>query len=53
MAMGIQGKLNGFEIKWSVRNRKAPASWLATYNNATYKEINKMNFIDFISDLHS
>ena len=44
------GKLSGFEIKWSVRNKKAPASWLATYKNATYKEINKMNFIDFISD---
>jgi uncharacterized protein len=44
------GKLNGFEIKWSVKNKKAPASWLETYKNATYEEINKMNFIDFISN---
>ena len=44
------GKLNGFEIKWSVKNKKAPASWLETYKNATYEEINKMKFIDFISD---
>jgi len=46
------GKLSGIEIKWSVRNKKAPASWLETYKNATYEEINKMNFIDFISDLN-
>ncbi len=45
------GKLNGFEIKWSVKNKKAPASWLETYKNATYEEINKTNFIDFISNL--
>jgi hypothetical protein len=45
------GELSGFEIKWSVRNKKPPTSWLSTYHNATYKEINNMNFIDFISDL--
>ena len=45
------GKLAGFEIKWSERNKKAPASWLDTYHNATYKGINKLNFIDFISDV--
>lgn len=45
------GKLSGFEIKWSARNRKAPASWLSTYKKATFKEINNMNFIDFISDI--
>jgi len=39
------GKLSGYEIKRSARNKKAPASWLDTYNNATYKEINKMNFV--------
>jgi uncharacterized protein len=44
------GKLNGFEIKWSGKKKKAPASWLETYKNATYEEINKMNFIDFISN---
>jgi predicted AAA+ superfamily ATPase len=45
------GRLSGFEIKWSERNKKAPASWLGTYNKATYKEINKLNFMDFISDV--
>lgn len=45
------GKLNGFEIKWSAKNKKAPASWLETYKSAKYEEINRTNFIDFISDL--
>ena len=45
------GELSGFEIKWSVKKKKAPASWLATYKYATYEEINRMNFIDFISDI--
>ena len=45
------GKLYGYEIKWSAKNKKAPASWLEAYKSATYQEINTMNFIDFISGL--
>lgn len=43
------GKLNGFEFKWQNKNSKPPAIWLKTYKNATYSEINKENYLKFIT----
>ena len=35
------GELNGFEFKWQEKQLKPPKLWLETYNNASFKEINK------------
>jgi len=43
------GKLFGYEIKWSERKkRKSPKDWLGNYKNAEYTIINKDNYLDFI-----
>ena len=43
------GELNGFEFKWQGKQSKPPRLWLETYNNASFKEINKENYLDFIT----
>ncbi len=44
------GKLYGFEIKWSPKARvKAPKDWMGSYKNATYQVITRENYLDFIS----
>jgi len=44
-----EGKLFGFEIKWSERKKqKLPKDWLKTYKNAEYTIINQKNYLDFI-----
>jgi len=43
------GKLYGFEIKWSSKAKiKKPKDWLKNYKNADYKIINQENYLDFI-----
>ncbi|MBD3280515.1 AAA family ATPase [Candidatus Dojkabacteria bacterium] len=42
------GKLFGYEFKWQTKNSKPPKIWLDTYKNASYSEINKDNYFDFI-----
>jgi hypothetical protein len=42
------GKLFGFEFKWQNKNVKPPKIWLETYNNASFKEINRENYFDFV-----
>ena len=42
------GKLHGFEIKWQSTKVKIPKDWLGTYSNATFKLINKENYLDFL-----
>jgi len=43
------GKLYGFEIKWSSKAKiKAPKDWRGNYKNAQYKVINQDNYLDFI-----
>ena len=42
------GKLFGYEFKWKNKNTKAPAIWLNTYDNASFKEINSDNYMGFI-----
>jgi len=44
-----EGKLLGYEFKWSGRNRsKPPREWLKTYDNAELRIIDRENYLDFI-----
>ncbi|HMQ61463.1 MAG TPA: ATP-binding protein [Flavilitoribacter sp.] len=42
------GNLHGFEFKWKPKKGKAPATWLETYQNASYQLINRESFTSFI-----
>ncbi len=42
------GNLYGFEFKWKPKKGKAPATWLETYQNASYQLINRESFTSFI-----
>ena len=42
------GKLFGFEFKWSNKKAKAPTQWIATYANASFEVVNQDNFLEFI-----
>ncbi|MFH1454637.1 MAG: ATP-binding protein [Armatimonadota bacterium] len=44
-----EGKLFGYEFKWSGKIPKAPKEWLETYSNAEFQVINKENYLDFIT----
>ncbi len=43
------GKLYGYEFTWGKKTKKVPPLWLKTYKNASFKTINKNNFIEFVS----
>jgi predicted AAA+ superfamily ATPase len=43
-----EGKLFGFEFKWSDKKKKTPKLWLETYDNASCEIINKDNYQQFI-----
>jgi len=44
-----EGKLFGYEIKWSPRKKiKPPKDWLKTYPNASWQLITQENFLEFI-----
>ncbi|MCK5494211.1 MAG: DUF4143 domain-containing protein, partial [Candidatus Omnitrophica bacterium] len=43
-----EGKLYGYEIKWSASKGKLPKEWLETYLESIYEVINKDNYLDFI-----
>jgi len=43
------GKLYGFEIKWSDKGKiRAPKDWTTNYKNTQYKIISTRNYLDFI-----
>jgi len=42
------GKLSGIEIKYSKNKVREPKTWLSTYDNASFKLINKDNYLDFV-----
>lgn len=44
-----EGKLFGYEIKWSGKKVKPPKIWLETYKNAKFDIINKENYLQFIT----
>lgn len=43
-----EGKLFGYEFKWSEKKVKMPKDWVATYRNAEIEIINKKNYLDFV-----
>lgn len=44
-----EGKLFGYEIKWTDKNTsKPPKGWIKTYKNASFELINKNKYLDFI-----
>lgn len=42
------GKLFGYEFKWSHKNGKIQKEWLNTYDNASFETINQENFLSFL-----
>jgi predicted AAA+ superfamily ATPase len=43
-----EGKLFGYEFKWSPGKSKPPALWLDSYPEATYEIINRENYLEFV-----
>jgi hypothetical protein len=43
-----EGKLFGYEVKWTDKKKKKLREWLETYKNSEYSVINKKNYLDFI-----
>jgi predicted AAA+ superfamily ATPase len=43
-----EGKLFGYEFKWSPAQSKPPALWLDSYPEATYEIITRENYLDFV-----
>jgi len=43
------GKLYGYEFKWSTKKLKPPKLWLETYHEATWTIVDKSNYLDFIT----
>jgi predicted AAA+ superfamily ATPase len=43
-----QGKLFGYEIKWSKTRTRAPKQWHQTYPGAGFEIINKENYLEYI-----
>jgi uncharacterized protein len=43
------GKLHGYEFKWSNRKVKAPKLWHDTYSEGTFTLINRENYLDFVA----
>lgn len=41
------GKLHGWEIKWSEKNKKPPKAW-TDYKNSTWQEINRENYFEIL-----
>jgi len=44
-----EGRLYGYEIKWSKKKAREPKEWLQTYKNSEYHIITRDNYLDFIT----
>lgn len=44
----IEGKLIGYEFKYGTKKTKAPKSWMNTYPEASFQNINSENFLTFL-----
>lgn len=44
-----EGKLFGYECKWSKSKVKAPKDWVENYPEASFEVISKENYLDFLS----
>jgi uncharacterized protein len=42
------GRLIGYEFKWKPKSGKAPATWMATYDNASFQFVHRENFTEFV-----
>ncbi len=42
------GKLFGYEFKWGAKNSRPPRLWLDTYPEASWKVVDRSNYLDFI-----
>jgi predicted AAA+ superfamily ATPase len=42
------GRLFGYEFKWTASKAKPPSLWLDTYKHADYQLMNRDNFGDFV-----
>jgi uncharacterized protein len=45
----LDGKLNGYEIKFSEAREKTPSQWKKNYPDASYQVINSENYLGFIA----
>src|SRR3989338_1449806 len=45
-----EGKLFGFEFKYSAKTSKVPKSWVVTYPNASAQTVNRNNWLQFVAD---
>ena len=43
-----EGKLSGYEFKYSEKVKKAPKLWQETYDNSDYQVINRTNWLEFV-----
>lgn len=44
-----EGRIFGYEFKWSKDGVKAPKKWLAAYPKAEFKIINQDNYLEFVA----
>ena len=44
-----EGRLYGYEFKWSGRRKQRLLSWIETYGNAGFEIINSKNYLDFVT----
>jgi len=45
----INGQISAYEFKWKDKKIKKPLEFLKAYPNASYKAINRENFMDFLT----
>ncbi len=45
-----EGKLYGYEVKWSKSKSKKPAEWLRAYSNSQFETVNNENYQKFITN---
>lgn len=43
------GVLSGWEIKWTGKEKKPPKAWAENYKNASWRVINRENFLKFLA----
>ncbi len=43
------GKLLGYEFKWSSKTKRPPRLWLDSYPQATWEVVDRANYLDFIT----
>ncbi len=44
-----EGKLFGYEFKWTHKNTKPPKLWLDTYPQASWEVVDTLNYLEFIA----